>query len=347
MRWGGRLLSVFAAAFAFGAALFVPGPALAQGATTGALFDPATASVPYTGTEPDGTAVTFTLQLDVARLTGSEIAGQASAPPGEAYFDVEIGGAAQSIGTPQFRPDSPIPATDLTLSTPQGNFPVDNAAARPFGQNLFAYDTYFLVPDTIASATLNITAASNVGGLDVTNGDYTYVSFNPLNVPYAIERSSSKAGAEPSPSATPTSVAAPARSSGTSNGTLAVELVGTAGGVTFFVILLPILVNRRSYARATEEGTVVIGAPPTPDPPPPATEAETEAQPQPQDETPASPKYAETVFVRLFGEHDGVEGLRAPIGQGPREVLDFLVAHPGTERSSARLRAAIWCDPET
>jgi len=107
---------------------------------------------------------------------------------------------------------------------------------------------------------------------------------------------------------------------------------------------------RRSYRKADVEGRVLVASPPAPQAPqPPVTPEATEATGPTEVLADMEPRVAAdhrlAVFVRLFGEHTDIEGLSRPIGAGPRELLDYLVAHPGTESSSARLRAVIWSEP--
>ena len=132
---------------------------------------------------------------------------------------------------------------------------------------------------------------------------------------------------------------------GSSLPVLALGLTGAAAGATVVVVLIPLFFWRRSYRKADAEGRVRVASPPAPRPPEPAV-APVEKGEDPGGAVPVVVAEREpAVFVRLFGEHTDVEGLSRPIGAGPRELLDYLAAHPGTESSSARLRAVIWSEP--
>ena len=333
-----------AAWWALVAAVVTCAGAVPAGAATqsrvGDAFAPATASAVLHATASDGTPVAFDLQLDQAAMTASEIGGSASAPPDEAYFAVEIGGSEASVG-PRYVPILPVAASAFTLAYPGGTASATVVGAAGFG--LFSGLVYFLVPDTVTTATLEIGSASVEA--DTPDGGPTTLSTEPLTIEYTDE----------SVTAVATPPGAAARSmtnalggghvaTGTSMPVLAVGLTGAAAGATVVVVVIPLLIRRRSYRKADAEGRVLVAAPPAPHPSQPSEES---AEPGAMVATdpPMPVEHRSTVFVRLFGEHTEVEGLSRPIGAGPRELLDYLAAHPGTESSSARLRAVIWCDP--
>ena len=307
----------------------------------GDAFAPDSAGAVLHATANDGTSVTFDLQLDQAAMAASEIGGSVSSPPGEAYFEIEIGGSEASVG-PRYVPLLPIPASDFTLVYPGGTASATLVGAAGFG--LFSGLVYFVVPDTITTATLEIGPAS-VEVVGPKGGNDT-LSTQPLVVHYTDE--SVAATATPGSALaghTPPVPSGGQAAAGSSLPVLALGLTGAAAGATVVVVLIPLFFWRRSYRKADAEGRVRVASPPAPRPPEPAV-APVEKGEDPGGAVPVVVAEREpAVFVRLFGEHTDVEGLSRPIGAGPRELLDYLAAHPGTESSSARLRAVIWSEP--
>lgn len=333
---GWRVLWCGLAAAALGGFGAVPAGAATVG-HLGDTFEPATAGTVLHATATDGTPVAFDLQLDQAALAAYEIGGAASPPPGEAYFAVEIGGSVASVG-PRYVPLVPIGGSDLTLAYPGGTVTATVLDAGAYG--FFSGLAYFLVPDTITRATLEIGPASvDAVGPD---GSSTTLTTEPLTIDYT-DASVTPATTPPTAPARSTATAPGGQAAGASLPVLALGLTGAAAGGTVVVVVIPLLFWRRSYRKADADGRVLVASPPAPRPPEPS-EAPVEADVVGTEPVVAVEGHS-AVFVRLFGEHVDVEGLSRPIGAGPRELLDYLAAHPGTESSSARLRAVIWCEP--
>lgn len=307
----------------------------------GNVFAPDSASAVLHATANNGTPVVFDLQLDQAALAPSEIGGPVSSPPGEGYFAVEIGGSEASVG-PRYVPILPVPASDFTLVYPGGIASATVVGAGGFG--LFSGLVYFLVPDTITTATLEIGPASVEA--DGPNGGNDTLSTQPLVVRYTDESVAATATPGSAPAGhTPTVPSGRQAAAGSSLPVLALGLTGAAAGATVVVVVIPLFFWRRAYRKADAEGRVLVASPPAPRPPEPAATSVEEGE-DPVGTVPVVAVEREpAVFVRLFGEHADVEGLSRPIGAGPRELLDYLAAHPGTESSSARLRAVIWSEP--
>lgn len=313
------------------------GVLLLVGLPAGALpvghqFTPVQSPLIWSAASADGTAQASTVTIDVAEVArGDELPATAGLRPSQSYFYVALHSSYKFAG---ITVPIAMPPTPATLMTPTGTF---TGLVAP--ENVGDDDAwYFPVPDTITTATLEVTPFSKVLGDE--RGDFSTWTFTPTTiaftgspptpstVPAPVQRS---VGHRPGTSGSARTMNATERHSGTGESSLGAPLGVGVGALALLATGAAGLVSlrRRAFARADREGRVVLAGPPL-----------IAGAPVLAGEVPVPERHG--IVVKLLGPLE-LDGTRRPVTAGPLlELIVFLILNPGRSFTSIQLRESIW-----